>query len=99
MASEMSTHPTKPSKSQSQNGPPSGIRLRRTPQGGLGTGPKPPHPWLLRRADQAAIAGLALAALVALACYWTAQGGWSRRLIEIDREPPREAQFLVDLNT
>jgi competence protein ComEA len=60
---------------------------------------KPPHPWLLRRADQAAVAGLALAALVALACYWTAQGGWRRRLIEIDREPPRQAQFLVDLNT
>jgi len=60
--------------------------------------PKPTPAWLLRRADQAAIAGLALAALVALACYWTVHGGLRRRLIEIDREPPRQAQFLVDLN-
>ncbi|HEV3025129.1 MAG TPA: helix-hairpin-helix domain-containing protein [Pirellulales bacterium] len=60
--------------------------------------PKPPHPWLLRRADQAAVAGLALTALVTLACYWTVHGGWRRRLIEIDREPPHEATFLVDLN-
>jgi competence protein ComEA len=61
--------------------------------------PKSSPAWLLRRADQAAIAGLALAGLVALACYWTAHGGLRRRLIEIDREPPRQAQFLVDLNT
>jgi competence protein ComEA len=63
------------------------------------TPPEPQHPWLLRRADQAAVAALALTALVALACYWTVQGGFRRRLIEIDREPPREATFLVDLNT
>jgi competence protein ComEA len=55
--------------------------------------------WLLNRADQAVVAGLALAALLALACFWTTHGGWRRRLIEIDREPPREAHFLVDLNT
>lgn len=60
--------------------------------------PDPPYPWLLRRADQAAIAGLALMAIVALGLYWLAQGGWQGRLIEIDRELPRTLRFLVDVN-
>lgn len=54
--------------------------------------------WLLRRADQAAVAGLACAALAALAAYWLAQGGATGRLIEIDREPRRQVEFLVDVN-
>lgn len=62
----------------------------------------PPPPdrriWLLRRADQAAVAGLAFAALAALAAYWYAQGGAAGRLIEIDREPRRQVEFLVDVN-
>jgi len=43
---------------------------------------------LLRRLDQAAVAGLTLAALVSIGAYWLAQGGASGRLIEIDRAPP-----------
>jgi competence protein ComEA len=59
--------------------------------------------WLLRRADQAAVAALLALALVAMAVYWLVQGGWplgnaGRRLIEIDREPRRTAQYQIDIN-
>ena len=67
----------------------------------MSTHPEPPSTrsvWLLRRVDQAAVAGLALAALAALAVYWHVQGGAAGRLIEIDREPRRKVEFLVDLN-
>jgi competence ComEA-like helix-hairpin-helix protein len=67
------------------------------------TSPAPPEPrssrWLLRRADQAAIAGLTLFALGAMAYYWIAQGGLRGRLIEIDRVDPLSVQYQVDLNT
>lgn len=61
-------------------------------------------PWLIKRADQAAVAGMALVALVVLALYWWLHGGWSsarpgRRLIEIDHEPPRKIDYRVDINT
>lgn len=59
-------------------------------------GPKPPL-WL-RRADQAAVGGLVLVAILALAAYWLTQGGPQGRLIEIDRANPLEARFAVDLN-
>lgn len=55
-------------------------------------------PWLLKRADQAAVGGLTLAALVFLAVWWCGQGGWQGRLIEIDRQPPTDIEFLVDVN-
>lgn len=59
-------------------------------------GPKPPL-WL-RRADQAAVGGLVLVAILALAGYWLTQGGPQGRLIEIDRADPLQARFAVDLN-
>jgi len=55
-------------------------------------------PWLLRRADQAAVGTLTLIALVAVAGYWTVQGGGRGGMIEIDRAEPRHAAFEVDLN-
>lgn len=55
-------------------------------------------PWLLKRADQAAVGGLVLVALVAMAGWWLRQGGWQGRLIEIDRQPKLEARFIVDIN-
>lgn len=55
-------------------------------------------PWLLKRADQATVGVLVLAALVSLAAWWYCQGGADGRLIEIDRAPPRTARFLVDVN-
>ena len=55
--------------------------------------------WLLRRADQAAVAVLLLAGLAASAGWWIAQGGLQGRLIEIERARPQTAQFKVDLNS
>ncbi|HEY2839333.1 MAG TPA: helix-hairpin-helix domain-containing protein [Pirellulales bacterium] len=61
--------------------------------------PDPPRArWLLRRADQAAVAGLLLLALVSMAGWWLAHGGARGNLIELERMPQREAQFQVDLN-
>ena len=54
--------------------------------------------WLLRRADQAAVAILVLAALAAAIAWWLAQGGWRSRLIEVDRAKPETAAFQVDIN-
>lgn len=55
--------------------------------------------WLLRRADQAAVAVLVLAGLAASAGWWIAQGGLQGRLIEVERARPQTAQFKVDLNS
>ena len=60
--------------------------------------PKASPAWLLRRADQAAVGSLALVAIAALAFYWHSQGGGRGRLIEIDREPRRKVEFIVDIN-
>lgn len=67
--------------------------------------PKPPEPernitppWLLKRADQAAVGGLVFLTLVTMAAWWLRQGGWQGRLIEIDRQPKLEARFVVDVN-
>jgi competence protein ComEA len=54
--------------------------------------------WLLKRADQATVGTLVLAALASLSAWWYYQGGTDGRLIEIDRAPPRTARFVVDVN-
>lgn len=54
---------------------------------------------VLRAADQAAVAGLVLAALVGMGAYWIVQGGLTGGLIEIDRAPPLVARFQVDVNS
>jgi competence protein ComEA len=54
--------------------------------------------WLLRRADQAAVAGLVLLGLASIGGWWVAHGGCRGRLVEIDRAEPRTAEFEVDLN-
>lgn len=54
--------------------------------------------WLLKRADQATVGALVLAALGSLTAWWYYQGGAAGRLIEIDRAPQRSAQFWVDVN-
>jgi competence protein ComEA len=53
---------------------------------------------LLRAADQAAVAGLVLVALVGMGVYWVVQGGLRGELIEIDRAEPLVARFQVDVN-
>jgi competence protein ComEA len=55
-------------------------------------------PWLWKRADQATIGALVLAALLSMTAWWYQQGGLDGRLVEIDREPKRQARFLVDVN-
>ena len=53
---------------------------------------------VLRRMDQAAVAGLVLAALVGMGVYWVANGGPRDGLIEIDRAAPLTARYQVDIN-
>jgi competence protein ComEA len=53
---------------------------------------------LLRRADQAVVATMVLAALVGMGAYWVVQGGLRGGLIEIDRAEPLSAEFLVEVN-
>ena len=53
---------------------------------------------LLRRSDQATVAALVAIALVAMIGYYVQQGGTSDRLIEIDHQPRRAPQYLVDIN-
>jgi competence protein ComEA len=59
--------------------------------------PSQPH-WLLRRADQAAVAVLVGVGLAAAIGWWIAQGGLRGRLIEVDRAAPQTARFQVDIN-
>ncbi len=54
--------------------------------------------WLMRRADQAAVGALVLAALVGMAGYWLAHGGGRGGLIEVERAEPQVAKFHVDIN-
>ncbi len=59
----------------------------------------PTNRWLLRRIDQAAIAGCCLLFLIALGLYWTAHGGLHGRLIEIEHADKAAVDFKVDINT
>jgi len=59
--------------------------------------PRPPH-WLLRRADQAAVAVLVLMGLAATVGWWAGHGGCQGRLIEVERAEPQTAAFQVDIN-
>lgn len=81
------------------------VRQREQPEAGAPSGGNPrlgetrPRGAVLRRADQAVVAGLVLCALVSMAVYWVVQGGPWGELIEIDRAEPLTARFLVDINT
>jgi competence protein ComEA len=57
-----------------------------------------PRRTLLKRMDQAVVATLGLAALVAVGVYCLVHGGISGRLIEIDRSSPQTASFQIDIN-
>ena len=62
--------------------------------------PEPPRrpSRLLRRADQAVVAGFVLAGLASVVGWWGSQGGFRGRLIEVHRAEPRAAAYQVDLN-
>ena len=55
--------------------------------------------WLLRRADQTAVAGLVLIALASTVGWWVSRGGLGGRLVEVERADPQTAAFQVDPNT
>ncbi len=59
---------------------------------------EPPRRALLRRADQAAIAAIALAALLTLGGYWWSQASIRHRLIDLEHAEPRTATYQVDIN-
>jgi competence protein ComEA len=60
---------------------------------------------LLRRADQAVVAVIVAASLVAVGAYWYMRGGMRGELIEIEADVPEtpgaplKAAYTVDLNT
>jgi competence protein ComEA len=56
-----------------------------------------PH-WILRRADQAAVAGLVLVCLAAIGVWIAVQTGFRQRIIEVDQIEPQCVQFQVDVN-
>jgi competence protein ComEA len=60
---------------------------------------KAPSAFWLRTHDQKTIAVLALAVIIAMGVAWLVLGGATGELVEIDRQPRREAPFRVDLNT
>jgi len=59
---------------------------------------KPLSRWLLRRADQTALAVAVLAALAACVGWWVAQGGVTGRWSELEQAAPLAARFEVDIN-
>ena len=59
---------------------------------------RPPRT-LLRRADQLGIAVLCLLALIAIGGYWINQALIRHRLIDLDKAPPLDPTFRVDVNT
>jgi competence protein ComEA len=63
--------------------------------------PTRPSNWrslILRRADQAGVAALAMFAVVALIGWWLSHGGAGGRLIEIEHAPRQSANLMVDIN-
>lgn len=64
----------------------------------LGAEPFEPR-GLLRRSDQALLAGLVAAGSLAVAIWWVHHGGLRGELVEWEKGEPREARFLVNVNT
>ncbi len=60
--------------------------------------PSAPY-WLLRRADQAAVAAIFGVVLAVMIVWWIGQGGLRGRRIELQRTEPFPYQFQVDLNS
>lgn len=56
-------------------------------------------PGILRRADQSLLAGLVFLGGLAAAFWWVTSGGPRGGLVRWEELEPREARFLVDVNT
>ncbi len=63
-----------------------------------GSPDRPPRA-LLRRADQLGVAVLALFALISIGGYWLSQAVIRGRAIDIEKAPPLDPGFGVDLNS
>jgi competence protein ComEA len=61
------------------------------------TQPQWPRLWL-RRADQAAVAGIVVIALTAMIGHWANLGGRQGQMIDVDRVEPGTIEYTVDLN-
>lgn len=55
-------------------------------------------PWYLRRGDQLLIAAINLLSLSVIAAWYIYQGGLNGRLIEVEQQPKRDLQYVVDVN-
>ena len=64
---------------------------------GKPVGEKLSRPWITLR-DQGSLLALAASLLVLMACYWVYRGGQRGALVMIDRAPPLQAHFQVDIN-
>ena len=60
----------------------------------------PPPRWqpLVRRGEQAILAGVVAVVLLAMLAAWVYHGGQRGRLIEIDRASPVEITYVIDIN-
>ena len=52
----------------------------------------------IRPGDRGTLLVLALSCLVMIVSYWLYRGGHRSKLIELDRVPPMQAKFQVDVN-
>jgi len=55
------------------------------------------HLWL-RRGDQIFVATLLTVGLALLSVHWIRLSDWGRRTVDVDRLPPGEYQYSVDIN-
>ena len=53
---------------------------------------------VLRRADQAVVAGFVAVALVGMAGWWLWRGGMSGELVDVERAEPIAVDFKIDVN-
>jgi competence protein ComEA len=82
---------------QQPTGPPAGVAIV-VPTGQSEPDSDRPPRTLLRRADQLGIAVLCLLALIAIGGYWVNQALIRHRLIDLDKAPPLDPTFRVDVN-
>jgi competence ComEA-like helix-hairpin-helix protein len=57
-----------------------------------------PRFWL-RRGDQIFVGTLLSAGLVLVCVHWLRLSDWGRRPVEVDRLPPGQYQYMVDVNS
>lgn len=53
----------------------------------------------VRHGDQTVVAAILLTAILGIGFWWWQHGGARGRLVDYDRLPTREAQFVVNVNT